>query len=83
MACDSTLPPARRLLWGAATNAYQVEGAAAEDGRGFFVWSLLDNFEWAFGYTKRFGIVYVDYPTQRRVPKDSARWYREFKQDAA
>jgi len=46
------------------------------DLRGYFVWSLLDNFEWADGYTKRFGIVYVDYETQRRVPKDSAIWYR-------
>jgi beta-glucosidase len=44
--------------------------------RGYYVWSLLDNFEWAFGYTKRFGIIYVDYPTQRRIPKASARWYR-------
>ncbi len=47
------------------------------DLRGFFVWSLLDNFEWAEGYAKRFGIVYVDFPNQRRVPKDSARWYRD------
>lgn len=44
---------------------------------GFFVWSLLDNFEWAFGYTQRFGIVYTDYASQRRVPKDSALWYKE------
>jgi beta-glucosidase len=42
---------------------------------GYFVWSLLDNFEWARGYSKRFGIVYVDYPTQRRIVKDSGRWY--------
>jgi beta-glucosidase len=42
---------------------------------GYLVWSLLDNFEWSLGYTKRFGIVYVDYPTQRRIVKDSARWY--------
>ncbi len=52
--------------------------AAISDGvdlRGYFVWSFLDNFEWAEGYSKRFGIVYVDYPTQRRVPKQSARWY--------
>jgi beta-glucosidase len=48
------------------------------DVRGYFVWSLLDNFEWAEGYAKRFGIVYVDYATQRRYPKDSALWYREF-----
>jgi beta-glucosidase len=46
--------------------------------RGYFVWSFLDNFEWAFGYTKRFGIVYVDYATQRRIPKASARWFRDF-----
>lgn len=43
--------------------------------KGYFVWSLLDNFEWAHGYTKRFGIVYVDYKTLRRIPKESARWY--------
>jgi beta-glucosidase len=48
------------------------------DVRGYFVWSLLDNFEWAEGYTKRFGIIYVDYETQRRILKDSALWYRDF-----
>ena len=45
--------------------------------RGYFAWSLLDNFEWAEGYSKRFGLVYVDYATQRRIPKDSARRYAE------
>jgi beta-glucosidase len=45
------------------------------DVRGYFYWSLLDNFEWAYGYAKRFGIVYVDYETLERVPKDSAHWY--------
>jgi beta-glucosidase len=45
---------------------------------GYMVWSLLDNFEWASGYAKRFGIVHVDYPTQRRTLKDSAHWYRDF-----
>jgi beta-glucosidase len=52
---------------------------AIDDGvdlRGYFVWSLMDNFEWAFGYRPRFGLVYVDYPTQRRIPKASAAWYR-------
>ena len=44
--------------------------------RGYFVWSLLDNFEWAEGYSKRFGIVYVDYETLRRVPKDERRLVR-------
>lgn len=52
--------------------------AAIEQGadvRGYFYWSLLDNFEWAYGYAKRFGIVHVDYESQQRTPKDSARWY--------
>ena len=45
--------------------------------RGYFCWSLLDNYEWAWGYTRRFGLVFVDYPTQRRIPKTSARWYAD------
>ncbi len=45
---------------------------------GYMVWSLLDNFEWASGYAKRFGIVHVDYTTQQRTLKDSARWYADF-----
>lgn len=45
--------------------------------KGYFVWSLMDNFEWAHGYSKRFGIVYVDYETQKRILKDSALWYKE------
>ena len=43
--------------------------------RGYFVWSLMDNFEWAHGYSKRFGIVHVDYETQRRTVKDSGLIY--------
>ena len=46
------------------------------DVRGYFQWSIMDNFEWAEGYKERFGLVYVDYPTQRRIPKDSAYWYK-------
>ncbi len=49
---------------------------AGVDVRGYYVWSLLDNFEWALGYAKRFGIVRVDYDTLERTPKDSYRWYR-------
>ncbi|HEX5029169.1 MAG TPA: GH1 family beta-glucosidase [Gaiellaceae bacterium] len=45
--------------------------------RGYFLWSLLDNFEWAFGFSRRFGIVYVDFDTLERVPKDSFLWYRD------
>jgi beta-glucosidase len=49
--------------------------SAGVNVRGYFVWSLLDNFEWACGYSKRFGIVHVDFPTQQRVAKSSARFY--------
>jgi beta-glucosidase len=48
------------------------------DVRGYFVWSLLDNFEWAWGYSQRFGIVRVDYETLERTIKDSGLWYKEF-----
>jgi beta-glucosidase len=51
--------------------------AAGSPVKGYFVWSLLDNFEWAEGYSKRFGIVFVDYPTLERIPKDSFYWYRD------
>ncbi len=52
--------------------------AAGVDVRGYFAWSLLDNYEWSLGYSKRFGIVHVDYATQRRTPKASARFYADF-----
>jgi beta-glucosidase len=45
---------------------------------GYMAWSLIDNFEWTRGYAKRFGLVHVDYATQRRTLKDSGRWYRDF-----
>ncbi|KAH7653642.1 Beta-glucosidase protein [Dioscorea alata] len=48
------------------------------DVRGYFVWSFIDNFEWTFGYTLRFGIYHVDYKTQKRTPKSSAKWFKDF-----
>lgn len=53
-------------------------GRALAEGaplKGYFVWSLMDNFEWSYGFGKRFGVVYVDYATQQRIPKTSAAWY--------
>jgi beta-glucosidase len=58
----------------AAVAAARARGA---DVRGYFAWSLMDNFEWSYGYAKRFGIVHVDYTTQVRTPKKSALWYRD------
>lgn len=58
---------------------FQAAGRAIQAGvplRGYFVWSLLDNFEWAHGYSKRFGLFHTDYETQQRLPKDSAHFYR-------
>ncbi|MFI3326758.1 MAG: family 1 glycosylhydrolase, partial [Clostridia bacterium] len=43
---------------------------------GYFAWSLMDNFEWAAGYSERFGMIYVDYRTQERIIKDSGYWYK-------
>jgi beta-glucosidase len=61
------------------THLAAVEAAiwGGVDLRGYFAWSLLDNFEWACGYSKRFGIVHVDFKTQKRTPKASARFYAE------
>lgn len=56
----------------------RVACRAVEEGyplRGYFLWSLLDNFEWAWGYDRRFGITHVDYETQQRIPKASFDWY--------
>ena len=56
-----------------------IAGGARVDG--YFVWSLMDNFEWSYGYAKRFGLIRVDYATQERTPKSSARWYRDLIRD--
>jgi len=60
----------------AYVGAMNAAAAAGVDIRGYFVWSLLDNFEWDQGYSVRFGLTYIDYPTQRRIPKASFDWYR-------
>jgi beta-glucosidase len=75
---DGTVADPRRIAY--LDEHFRVAHRAIADGidlRGYFVWTLMDNFEWAWGFTKRFGLVYVDYPTQRRIPKDSARWFAE------
>jgi beta-glucosidase len=64
----------------AAVHSAIEQGA---DVRGYFVWTLLDNFEWSYGCSKRFGIVRVDYDTLQRTPKDSAAWYRKVIADNA
>ena len=51
------------------------------DLRGYFEWTLLDNFEWNKGYAERFGLVYVDFATQKRIWKDSAYWYAQVVKD--
>ena len=56
---------------------------AGVDVQGYFVWSLLDNFEWSAGYSKRFGLIYVDFSTQERIIKRSGRWYADVTRDHA
>jgi beta-glucosidase len=68
---DNRIDYVRRHL-GAVADAIE-QGA---DVRGYFLWSLMDNFEWAWGYDRRFGIIRVDYETLQRTWKDSAHWYR-------
>lgn len=71
--CDD---PERIAYLDAHIGAVRAAVAAGVDVRGYHVWSLYDNFEWAQGYTKRFGLAYLDYPTQRRIPKASFAWYQ-------
>ena len=69
--------PDRVEYYAAHLRACHEAIAAGVPLRGYFSWSLLDNFEWAYGYEKRFGLVYVDYATQQRIPKSSARFYAD------
>jgi beta-glucosidase len=76
---NGTLEDPRRVDY-LQTHVSALARAVADgvDVRRYFAWSMLDNFEWEHGYSKRFGLVYVDYSTQRRVPKRSGLWYRDF-----
>ncbi|MBX6773172.1 MAG: beta-glucosidase [Chloroflexi bacterium] len=75
---NGRVPDPRRIAYYAG-HLTEAARAIAEGVplHGYFAWSLMDNFEWAHGYSKRFGLVYVDYPTQQRTIKDSGYWYRE------
>ncbi|MFC6708073.1 GH1 family beta-glucosidase [Flexivirga alba] len=75
---DGSVHDAERTAYlGAHLEAVRQAIDAGVDVRGYFVWSILDNFEWAEGYGERFGLVHVDFATQRRTPKDSYRWLQE------
>jgi beta-glucosidase len=78
VAADGSVPDPDRISY--LDGHFRAAGRAIAEGvdlRGYFVWSLLDNFEWAYGFDKRFGLVHVDYDTQVRTPKDSARWFAQ------
>jgi beta-glucosidase len=82
--CDGRVADVERVRYLRAHVEALAEALdAGVDVRGYFVWSLFDNFEWAEGYSKRFGIVHVDYASQVRTPKDSALWYRRFVAECA
>lgn len=78
VAADGSVPDTDRTAYLADHIEAMAEARRqGADVRGYFAWSLMDNFEWAYGYDKRFGIVRVDYDTQVRTLKDSAKWYRD------
>ena len=74
---ESGVHDRERVDYLAAHLAVALNGAAGVDLRGYFVWSLLDNWEWAAGFSQRFGLVHVDFDTQERTPKDSYRWLQQ------
>ncbi|HIJ63154.1 MAG TPA: beta-glucosidase [Rhodospirillaceae bacterium] len=76
-AAGKVVDPHRITYLGLFVDAMGQAMDAGADVRGYFVWSLLDNFEWGSGYTQRFGLIYVDFATQQRIPKESAGWYRQ------
>ena len=78
VACDGAVHDPQRIDF---LRRYLTELRAAitagAEVRGYFHWSIMDNFEWAEGYKQRFGLVHVDYQSQTRTPKDSAYWFRD------
>lgn len=74
---DKVHDPDRIAFLDRYLGALQKAADEGADVRGYFQWTFLDNFEWDKGYTERFGIVYVDFVTKKRIPKDSAYWYKE------
>lgn len=75
---DGTVDDPRRINY--LQTYLQACHRAIEEGvplKGYYVWSLMDNFEWSFGFSKRFGLIYVDYETQKRCLKNSAHWYKK------
>ncbi|SDC13973.1 GH1 family beta-glucosidase [Actinokineospora iranica] len=79
---DGRVPdPARIAYHEAHLRALEQAITGGADVRGYFVWAATDNFEWAAGYRERFGLVHIDYATQKRTPKDSYYWYRDFIRD--
>ena len=78
VAADGTVSDSDRIMY--LRNAMTHLQRAVEEGipvKGNFFWSLMDNFEWSDGYSRRFGLVHVDFKTQKRTPKLSAAWFRE------
>jgi beta-glucosidase len=71
---DGVFHDGKRIDYLAEHLAVALDGAPGVDLRGYYVWSLLDNWEWAAGFSQRFGLVHVDFDTQERTPKDSYRW---------
>ncbi|HEX8219115.1 MAG TPA: GH1 family beta-glucosidase [Chloroflexia bacterium] len=79
VSAEGTVHDARRQAY--LESHFEAVARAISAGvpmKGYFAWSLLDNFEWAYGYSRRFGLIYVDYKTQDRIWKDSAKWYRRW-----
>ncbi|MDG4766961.1 GH1 family beta-glucosidase [Solwaraspora sp. WMMD406] len=74
---DKVDDPDRLAYFDAHLRACHEAISAGVPVRGYFAWSLMDNFEWAWGYSKRFGMIHVDYDSQLRIPKSSARWYAD------